>query len=306
MEACFACHGMQHGPQGELAGGECSDCHTPTHQLRPATHTKKWASKPHADAANGDVNACMMCHVASEDCDECHREKEVDVTAMPNVYHPVVHPQPSGPSFEIDLDAPVSMSQCQYCHPDLDAFPSDRLTFVHAPHIGRNYRCEACHPEFAHSQTGTQIPDMLSCYRCHDAYHSAGGLIAEGEDCVLCHPKSFDLEPTDHTKKFVRGGHKKNYRSSPESCSMCHESKSCVECHSGESKSPGAPQQAVIPASHKKPAWRQEHGGLYLQQGSDCGICHDGPSCQVCHKTVVPHPSGLGREARIGRRSHER
>ncbi len=184
------------------------------------------------------------------------------------------------------------MSQCGYCHPDLDAFPPGRLIFAHDAHLGRNYRCESCHPVFAHSQEGTEKPDMLSCYRCHDAYHSVGGEIADGQDCAKCHPKSFDLVPPDHTKKYAEGGHKKSASSDPESCSMCHVSKFCVDCHSGKGTTPNAPDQPVLPTDHKKPDWRVKHGELYLQGDADCGICHDGPSCQRCHQTVVPHPPG--------------
>jgi len=244
MQVCFACHGVTHGPQGTLAKGECSDCHTPSHQLRPASHTKTWAEKPHAKAAVRDgTNGCMMCHDAPKDCDECHREKAPDVGAIPNVYHSVVNPLPSGPPVEIYPSGPVSMSQCAYCHPDLDAIPKDRLIFEHGPHLGRNYRCESCHPVFAHNMSGTEIPTMNSCYRCHDAYHNGRGQIAEGQDCGKCHPKSFELLPPDHTNKFVTGAHKKAYDADPQSCSMCHESEPCVECHSGEGTSPNAPNK---------------------------------------------------------------
>ena len=30
MESCFNCHGIDHGPQGELATSVCADCHTPS------------------------------------------------------------------------------------------------------------------------------------------------------------------------------------------------------------------------------------------------------------------------------------
>ena len=36
METCFACHGVQHGPQGELATGKCEDCHTPVSHVEAA------------------------------------------------------------------------------------------------------------------------------------------------------------------------------------------------------------------------------------------------------------------------------
>ena len=38
METCFACHGIKHGPQGELATSVCSKCHTASFDLVPRDH----------------------------------------------------------------------------------------------------------------------------------------------------------------------------------------------------------------------------------------------------------------------------
>lgn len=293
MEVCFACHGVQHGPQGELASGECEDCHTPAFVLRPRSHAKSWSKKPHADAANrSGVNGCMMCHDAPEDCDACHEREDVVVTDMPDRYHPLVQPRPKGPSIKIFPDGPVTMSQCVYCHSDLDSITPGRLIFAHAAHLQRNYRCEACHETFAHNESGTQKPDMLSCYRCHSSYHNGKGLIAEGQDCGKCHPESFELMPDDHTVAFIKGEHKERSSKDPAYCSMCHAPTFCVDCHNGRGKGPLAPKKPVIPTDHKKAEWRSKHGGLFLQGQGACGACHDGPSCQRCHKTVLPHPAG--------------
>jgi hypothetical protein len=233
-----------------------------------------------------------MCHEASKDCDECHKRENVDVGDMPDSYHTVVTPRPKGPSIKIYPDGPVSMSQCVYCHPDLDEITPGRLIFAHAAHLQRNYSCESCHPSFAHNETGVEKPDMMSCYRCHGSYHNGKGLVAEGQDCYKCHPKSFEMMPTDHTQAFIKSDHSKRASSDPAYCSMCHAPQFCVDCHTGKSDSPNAPSGLVVPASHKKADWRPKHGGLYLDAQGACGACHDGPSCQVCHKTVLPHPAG--------------
>ncbi len=293
MEVCFACHGVSHGPQGDLATGECVDCHTGSFELRPRTHSDTWAKVPHADAAKrSGVNGCMMCHEAPADCDTCHKEQKVDVGPMPGGYHPVVTPLPKDESVKIYPDGPVSMSQCVYCHSDLDSITPGRLIFAHAAHLARNYRCEACHNEFAHYEDGIRIPDMLSCYRCHGLDHAGQGQVA-AEDCVKCHPKSFELVPDDHTKKFIKGEHKERAQSDPAYCAMCHPQETfCVDCHQGKKTSPNAPGKPVIPEDHRKGTWRSLHGPLYIDGQGQCGACHDGPSCQKCHFTVMPHPVG--------------
>lgn len=293
MEVCFACHGVQHGPQGELATGKCADCHTKSFRLRPRSHTKQWSGKPHADAGKAQgVNTCMMCHSGPKDCDECHTEKGVDSGPMPEGYHPVVQPRPKGPSVKIYPDGKVSMAQCVYCHPDLDDITPGRLIFAHAAHIGRNYQCTACHPTFAHSNGAIQKPDMLSCYRCHGLSHAGQGVVA-AEDCDKCHPKGFELMPNDHTMKFIKGTHGDKAKSDPAYCAMCHpQEKFCVDCHRGKKTSPNAPGKMVIPKDHRQGTWKTKHGGLYLKGEGMCGACHDGKSCQRCHYTVMPHPVG--------------
>ncbi|HET6351433.1 MAG TPA: cytochrome c3 family protein [Coriobacteriia bacterium] len=293
METCFACHGIQHGPQGELASAKCEDCHTKDFVLRPVSHVQDWKATPHADAANaGGVNRCMMCHSAPKDCDECHTKEGLDIGPMPDVYHPMVQPRDKGPSIQIYPDRPVSMSQCSYCHADLDKVDASRLIFNHGAHLARNYRCEACHEKFAHTETGTIKPTMLSCYRCHGTYHNGQGKIAEGVDCLLCHPKTFELMPPDHTMPFIKGTHGKRAGKDPAYCAMCHQSTFCVGCHRGEKTSPNAPGKPVIPANHRKPQWRSKHGGIFLDGKGACGSCHTDASCKRCHKTVMPHPVG--------------
>ncbi len=292
MEQCFACHGVKHGPQGELATSECRACHTPSFDLRPSTHTKDWAKKPHVEASNRvGVNSCMMCHDAPKDCDKCHAKEAPGVPKMPNAYHSILYPRPAGPSIKMYPEGKVSMSQCVYCHPDLDAITPGRLIFAHADHLRRNYSCEACHQSFPHNENGAQRPDMLSCYRCHGLRHNGQGQVAT-EECDRCHPKKFNLKPANHTKAFVKGDHKKMADQQPEYCAMCHPSDFCVGCHRGLKVSPNAPGKPVIPTDHRKATWRTGHGSMYLAGDGACGSCHTDQSCKRCHKTVMPHPVG--------------
>jgi hypothetical protein len=183
------------------------------------------------------------------------------------------------------------MSQCVYCHADIDDIAPGRLIFAHSDHIKRNYSCEACHSEFPHNEKGPVPPDMPSCYRCHGLVHASQGAVAT-DKCAKCHPKEFELVPANHTKRFLGGAHKKKADADPAYCAMCHESAFCVECHVGKSTSANAASKPVIPRDHRKQSWKGKHGRQFLKGEGACASCHTENSCTRCHKTSMPHPVG--------------
>ena len=291
MEVCYACHGVQHGPQGELATSECAKCHPPSFNLKPTSHAvADYAGKPHATESKLlGVNGCMMCHKPAKDCDPCHEKQNVKVPKMPDTYVSIIMGRPKPPSIKIYPSGPTSMAQCVYCHPDLDQITPGRLIFAHAAHLQRAYKCTVCHPQFGHSAGGPEHPDMQSCYRCHGLQHGSQGLVA-GDSCPKCHPPGFNLLPVSHTPEFEQGKHKELANKDPAYCAMCHDPAFCVACHTGKSPSKNASPKPVIPADHTDSKWLGQHGKLFMQKQGSCGACHDGPSCQRCHLTPVPHP----------------
>jgi len=291
MASCFNCHGIAHGQTGVLAGGECADCHPKTHTLRPVTHVKDWKARPHALASVGNVNRCMLCHEAASDCDACHRTEAPDVPPMPPIYLRVLPVKPEQPSVFIDPDDEPSASQCRFCHRDFDDITPGRITFTHGNHLERDYRCTVCHPRFTHQPVGIEYNTMQACYRCHGLQHASQGEVAT-EKCEDCHPKGYELVPADHTVAYKSGEHKEQALEGGSSCTMCHKAAFCVKCHKGGTKlADGTLGVKVVPADHRKPEWFSTHGGLYLGQQGQCGVCHDSPSCQACHQTTMPHPT---------------
>ena len=291
MDSCFACHGLRHGPTGFMASGECSTCHPEPTPLRPVSHVPDWAEEPHAEASAEGVNRCMMCHEAAADCDACHTEQNVDVPAMPALYISTIPEVASEPTITVDPDAPVTVAQCAYCHPDIDDFDVEGLVFKHGTHLERAYRCAACHDVFPHGPDGTTTLPMRSCYRCHGLDHDGQGVVAEGE-CEKCHTEDFELVPVNHTVAFLSGEHKEPTYADPAYCSQCHGADDCVECHNGGVElANGLMGEKVIPEDHKAPEWSADHGGLYLAQEGLCAVCHTPASCQQCHITTMPHPA---------------
>ena len=288
MESCFNCHGVEHGPAGELATAECLDCHPSNFDFRPSSHVEDWVEEPHARRAIKDTNQCVLCHDAPQDCDVCHEEMDLDIEPIFPAYLGIMPVEPQKPAVTVYPDQPTSMGQCIYCHPDVDDFMPGTVIFAHADHLRRNYECTVCHPQFGHGIESVRRPDMMSCYRCHGLTHAAAGLVAT-EDCYACHPKDFELMPTDHTPEFRDGEHKEMASSEPEYCGMCHTPGFCVECHRGN-RPTGPGSSPVIPVDHTKAEWYSQHGPLYLAQEGSCASCHTSESCKRCHKTVMPHP----------------
>jgi len=293
METCFACHGLVHGPSGELASAACETCHTQAFDLRPADHIAGWDEQPHARAAErDDPTTCTMCHDAPTQCDACHRERGVDTPPVPPVYARTVPAPDARPAHVVRTAGSVTMGQCVFCHPDIDDDERDGLFFTHAVHVERDYACELCHEKFPHGQGAVDRPEMPSCYRCHGVQHSERGKVASSE-CRACHPPGFELLPADHTAAFVASAHGEPANERLLDCLTCHVSASCAECHRAEKRLPdGSYSAEVIPDDHDAAEWMSTHGEPFLLSGeATCSICHTNESCSRCHPTVMPHPT---------------
>lgn len=290
MASCFTCHGLNHGPTGLVASGECTECHPSGFQLRPASHVEDWKLEPHATASSGGVNTCLMCHDAPKDCDSCHVEQDVDVPAMPRIYLSTLPRVRAEATVTVDPSARVTIGQCVYCHPDIDDFSVEGLVFTHNPHIERTFRCQACHTKFPHDAKGTTRPEMRGCMRCHGLEHAGKGQVADPA-CLKCHTVDFELMPKDHSVSFLSGEHKTPAKADAAYCSQCHAPAACVACHNGGVElANGTVGEKVIPEDHTKVQWRADHGANYLQQKGMCAVCHTSDFCQQCHRTTMPHP----------------
>ncbi|MDY0087261.1 MAG: hypothetical protein RBS78_01695 [Coriobacteriia bacterium] len=292
MPICFTCHGVPHTAGPTLASGECETCHTPEFERRPASHVETWDASPHAEAvAEGGSNQCMLCHYAPVDCDACHQEQAIEAGPMPPGYLSSWPVAPTRPSWEIALGGTPTVSQCVFCHDDLDTFAPGRIIFAHGDHLPLGISCQACHPSFPHSTEGTRRNKMVECYRCHSLQHSEQGLVAT-EECVDCHPPGFQLIPENHTPRFTAGEHKAMVEEDETYCTMCHKSAFCQECHRAKRRlADGSKPRWVIPEDHQESVWLSQHGPRFLAATGTCWACHDSPSCSRCHQTPMPHPN---------------
>ncbi|HDP99474.1 MAG TPA: hypothetical protein ENN22_09880 [bacterium] len=161
----------------------------------------------------------------------------------------------------------------------------------HAEEVGA--ACTDCH-QAAESNLATDnlLPDMESCYNCHD----------EDEACSKCHkdPDNAVEYPriVDYIAKFPHDKH----ITDPDACEKCHSGVStsdnimdqhlpkmalCVDCHSDMDRDDyclvcHAKSEDLLPADHKL-NWRVEHG-VTAGVKNDCQTCHKTEYCLECHQ----------------------
>ncbi len=301
MKLCWSCHGLQHGPQGEMATGKCDACHkVPRSQLRPASHTADWAGKPHAGPGATQLRTkCMMCHTGDQ-CNSCHVKKGVSW-------------QPKDGIWAYD-----SGDGCQQCH-SLSTLrkavgqvkagvtspleKSFQVTGVDTS-VHRSLTCGNCHPDFTYSKTSAQgltkvwaINAALSCQNCH----SENNPNASSGTSATVPPKSAMVaavyEKSIHGQLLAKGdirtatcaschgGHDIQKLDTPQQKAVMHTAADqvCAQCHSKEY------------ASYND----YYHGAAYKKGAADAPACWD---CHGAHNVMkVNDPLSLVSADNVGK-----
>lgn len=287
MKLCWSCHGLQHGPQGEMATGTCTACHKlpvgKTRPPKPAWHTAGWAGKPHAGPGESQLRTrCMMCHTG-QFCTTCHQKKGITW-------------QPKDGIWAYD-----SGNGCQQCHAlstlrkavgqvkagvTTPLEKSFQVTGLDTSAHG-SLACGQCHPDFTYSKTPNptltrvwNINSALACQSCHqhdkekDVYLKSvhGQLLLQGDvrtaTCASCH-----------------GGHDIQKLNNPAAVNALHgkAEQVCADCHEKEY------------ASYDD----YYHGAAYKKGAEDAPACWD---CHGAHQIQkVKSPSSLVSVENIGR-----
>lgn len=177
-------------------------------------------------------------------------------------------------------------------------------TFPHAVHLGQNLTCAECHD----TSTDKPVLKTARCAPCHDASVTAAHVANPPRELgAFPHKRHADAYSCDDCHANVRTdawpaskpmmGH--------DTCARCHESAGvaipeadCARCH-------GRDMRKTAPADHAQ-AWRTRHGReaewrVFDEHGRDCNACHQGATCQACHRTERPlNHTALWRERTHG------
>jgi len=102
--------------------------------------------------------------------------------------------------------------------------------FSHAVHLKKEIGCERCHEGISLSDSAAteHLPPMAPCMVCHD------GTTAD-KSCIVCHEDPKGKIPADHRPKSWMVEHVAQVlMDNGASCMMCHDNKSCQQCHKGD------------------------------------------------------------------------
>lgn len=280
MKECWYCHGLQHGPQGELATGKCDQCHrTPQERLRPSWHTPDWAEAPHVEPSLKNMRtSCMQCHDQAW-CDDCHAAERVQWSAT----EPYTYDAEDG---------------CYACHGNenlvkasAEGSHSFQVTGLDDS-AHRDLTCQECHPDFKY-ETGLDATNLwavnagLACMECHDKAETREvvGDVAEPSIAQM-------FRDSIHGQELAEG----NYESA--TCSSCHGGHLILRLNTDAAKRAFHQTGYRICARCHLQQWESfddyYHGAAYKTGAADA------PACWNCHGDHDAFPSGDPRSAMAG------
>lgn len=182
---------------------------------------------------------------------------------------------------------------CQKCHtnPDVarDFAPIKTYSkkFPHNKHLGAGLDCADCHSNVSDADYGEKVtlPDMITCMGCHEQKQ-------QSTNCRTCHAMDENLRPKTHGLDFVRA-HGQQAQSnavmaiSPKTCTTCHKTSFCEDCHEGENLS-----RKTHPLN-----FEFTHALEARSNEKNCTTCHSDRSfCSSCHleNHVIPQNHTAG------------
>lgn len=276
MEGCFNCHGLRHGPTGELATGKCEDCHkTKRDRLRPSWHTYDWAKKPHVEPSNTRLQTqCMMCHDKAW-CVDCHEDTFVKwEPAVPYIY---------------DSDG-----GCLACHGDenLVKMAAGRPKSYQVIGVGDSAHgdlsCQQCHKDYRYEAANDPTPLWnvnagLACRDCHLAAAGFEEKFAEESKAAVA-----EFDASIHAaalNDWMQGTLKPTDPNKPKG-----QPPTCADCHGGhyiQRTDTAYAQQVLHGSAYRMCARCHEaeylsyddyyHGAAYKRGATDA------PACWDCH-----------------------
>ncbi len=292
-QSCVDCH--ENAPSSRLAADNlavvsCDSCHDAGRSIKVELRDPR-LHFPHAT------------HVTDQkiECERCHGDMtKTGLATRDNL-----------PSMAVCTSCHVTWrNECAKCHP---AGSSGRMQSVFAE--GKlapsgSYGIEDSHTlnfrkDGGHRRVAATHLDY--CLNCHSMSLAAPG---EPAACQECHDPLTVSAKKHHPAGWVVA-HPSAVRQDSLSCSNCHETSYCSDCHA--SKGIAAGMRAMAPRSYHPAGWVTssggDHGSRAMTGGLSCAPCHSvsapastggATSCTSCHSSMA-NPHGTGLDVRLSR-----
>jgi len=171
------------------------------------------------------------------------------------------------------------------------------LIFSHKFHAEEaDADCEACHGKATESVNANDdlLPEMETCYDCHD----------EEMECTSCHKNGEEPVLLPRINNYVAHFSHKAHIDRKTECITCHEGitkkdvvtagmhlptmKNCMQCHKVPQSTEGCylchdKNETIVPANHME-NWKRSHGAYAETRNEDCNTCHQQNYCIDCHQ----------------------
>lgn len=222
----------------------CSNCHF------EKKYIKSWKRSTHK------TTNCLACHqepgVAGYLSEKLLMLKRIGIA--------VDAIQPRSPAA-----AMTSSSACLQCHENIvnSVVTSNGTRVAHKHIIEKGYRCTDCHNQMAHGKLIKPVrrPTMAECMECHNGKTAF-------DECNGCHVERIPLKKDLSRYAKVRPS---NYNS----CTGCHSTKNCGNCHKTQTPHPRSYFSDI--RAHSSEASSVGKG--------ECKVCHKGNNfCEQCHE----------------------
>lgn len=259
---CLECH------REKKEKGECGFCHTDAQRARPYPKRERAVTLSHE----------LHIEKVKEDCARCH-------VSLPEPGQPSTPPTMAACLGCHEHQTEYDQGSCERCHRDLSRYALKPVSDF--SHEGNYVRTHA----------RTARASAAACAKCH-----------EQTFCADCHASTVSTRieikyPENQSSYFIHRDdflsvHTIEAKASPASCSRCHGTSFCQNCHARQSlTSTSSDPRNPHPPGWEIPGSAQFHGVAARRDIVSCASCHDqGPStnCIRCHRVGGvggnPHP----------------
>ena len=171
------------------------------------------------------------------------------------------------------------------------------LIFSHKYHAEEvEAACTECHKAEESTQaTDNLLPNMETCYSCHDE---------ENTECTVCHKDPDNAIEYPRITAYISNFSHNKHINDKMTCEKCHVKVAasenilkkhlpkmalCVGCHTDISKDDYCytchdKERDLKPRDHKL-AWKENHGIVVKTEEESCDMCHTRESCLECHSS---------------------